>query len=115
MRGAFSPIDAQQPQFAYNYAHPQQHQQHPQHPQYPQQPPPPPPPGQAPANDPYGMFAQGFQSNHAAQLGMQFAGSAMHAVQENMQQNVGRVVSLSQLKHHFDVSNMYVLTKLRML
>ncbi|KAJ2796546.1 Protein transport protein yif1 [Coemansia helicoidea] len=60
------------------------------------------------------MFAQGLQSNHAAQLGMQFAGSAMHAMQENVQQNVGRVVSMSQLKHHFDVSNMYVLSKLRM-
>ncbi|KAJ2749583.1 Transport protein yif1, partial [Coemansia nantahalensis] len=111
MRGAFSPMDAagqqqqQQQQFAYNYAAPQQHQQQ----QFQQG-----QPGQTHAGDPYGMFAQGLQSNHAAQLGMQFAGSAMHAMQENVQQNVGRVVSMSQLKHHFDVSNMYVLSKLRM-
>ncbi|KAJ2827203.1 Transport protein yif1 [Coemansia erecta] len=61
------------------------------------------------------MFAQGFQNNQAAQLGMQFAGSAMNAVQENVQQNVGRYVSMRQLKHYFDVSNMYVLAKLRAL
>ncbi|KAI9505823.1 hypothetical protein BX070DRAFT_238712 [Coemansia spiralis] len=46
---------------------------------------------------------------------MQFAGSAMNAMQENVQQNVGRYVSMSQLKHYFDVSNMYVLSKLKML
>ncbi|KAJ1838942.1 Transport protein yif1 [Coemansia sp. RSA 2706] len=60
------------------------------------------------------MFAQGFPNNQAAQLGMQFAGSAMNAVQENVQQNVGRLVSMRQLKHYFDVSNIYVLSKLRL-
>ncbi|KAJ2081280.1 Transport protein yif1 [Coemansia sp. RSA 988] len=152
MRGAFSPIDAQQQQqFAYtNYAapqpqHPQQQQfqsaqpqqqqfqsaqpqqqqfqsaqhqspgphqyaQHPAaaHPQQQQQ------PGMANYGDPYGMFAQGFQGNQAAQFGMQFAGSAMNAVQENVQQNVGRYISMRQLKYYFDVSNIYVLSKLRM-
>ncbi|KAI8325390.1 hypothetical protein GQ54DRAFT_240044, partial [Martensiomyces pterosporus] len=65
--------------------------------------------------NPYGMFAQGFQNNQAAQMGMQFAGSAMNAMQENVQQNVGRYVSLSQLKHYFDVSNIYVLSKLKLI
>ncbi|KAJ2613948.1 Transport protein yif1 [Coemansia sp. RSA 1365] len=126
MRGAFSPIDAQQQQqFAYNnYAAPQPQQQqqyqsaqqqssgshqYPQHPVQPQQ------AGAANYGDPYGMFAQGLQGNQAAQFGMQFAGSAMNAVQENVQQNVGRYVSMRQLKYYFDVSNIYVLSKLRML
>ncbi|KAJ2808977.1 Protein transport protein yif1 [Coemansia guatemalensis] len=138
MRGAFSPIDAQQQQqFAYNnYAAPQPQQPQPQQQQHfqsaqhqspgphqyaqhpgaaasaqPQQQ----PPSMANYGDPYGMFAQGFQSNQAAQFGMQFAGSAMNAVQENVQQNVGRYVSMRQLKYYFDVSNIYVLSKLRML
>ncbi|KAJ2850337.1 Transport protein yif1 [Coemansia brasiliensis] len=109
MRGAFSPIDQQQQQqqFAYGNSYAQQ----------PQQPYQPPQPGQAqpPNYDPYNMFAQGFQNNQAAQLGMQFAGSAMNAMQENVQQNVGRYVSMHQLKHYFDVSNIYVLSKLQIL
>ncbi|KAJ1994929.1 Transport protein yif1 [Coemansia sp. RSA 1358] len=103
MRGAFSPIDSQQQQqqqqFPYNTYNPNQQQfQQPQ------------PPGAQPF-----MFVPQLQGNHAAQLGMQFAGSAMNAMQENVQQNVGRYVSMSQLKHYFDVSNMYVLSKLKML
>ncbi|KAJ2901160.1 Transport protein yif1 [Coemansia aciculifera] len=129
MRGAFSPISAeQQQQFAYNnnYGAQQQQQQQgqfqrqmsPQH-AYPQQQPhqqfvaqPVPLANQS---NPYGMFAQNLQNNQAAQLGMQFAGNAMNAMQENVQQNVERYVSMRQLKHYFDVSNIYVLSKLRML
>ncbi|KAJ2512391.1 Transport protein yif1 [Coemansia sp. RSA 2049] len=125
MRGAFSPIDPhqqqqQQQQFQHSSfgpspqpqqfqsgapmgaaAHPQQHQQ------------------QGVANPnfnmAYGFLGQDFQNNQAAQLGMQFAGSAMNAMQENVQQNVGRYVSMRQLKHYFDVSNIYVLAKLKTL
>ncbi|KAJ2448499.1 Transport protein yif1 [Coemansia sp. RSA 2424] len=61
------------------------------------------------------MFAQNLQNNQAAQIGMQFAGNAMNAMQENVQQNVERYVSMRQLKHYFDVSNIYVLSKLRVL
>ncbi|KAJ2340632.1 Transport protein yif1 [Coemansia sp. RSA 2671] len=120
MRGAFSPISAeQQQQFAYNqYASPQPQHAYPQ-PQaqqaYPQQPfvaQQGPLPGQS---TPYGLFAQNLQSNPAAQMGMQFAGNAMNAMQENVQQNVERYVSMRQLKHYFDVSNIYVLSKLRAL
>ncbi|KAJ2492664.1 Transport protein yif1 [Coemansia sp. RSA 2050] len=120
MRGAFSPISAeQQQQFAYNhYANPQPQHAYPQ-PQaqhaYPQQQF---VAQQGPAaghSTPYGLFAQNLQSNPAAQMGMQFAGNAMNAMQENVQQNVERYVSMRQLKHYFDVSNIYVLSKLRAL
>ncbi|KAJ2644022.1 Transport protein yif1 [Coemansia sp. RSA 1694] len=135
MRGAFSPISAeQQQQFAYNsnnnYAAQQQQQAQfqagpqqqmpPQH-AYPQQQPYPqqgfasPPAPLASQSNPYGMFAQNLQNNQAAQIGMQFAGNAMNAMQENVQQNVERYVSMRQLKHYFDVSNIYVLSKLRVL
>ncbi|KAJ2014667.1 Transport protein yif1 [Coemansia sp. S680] len=125
MRGAFSPISAeQQQQFAYNsypnqqqpqnaYSQPQPTYPQPQYPQQQQQQ----PFVQPVANQstPYGMFAQNLQNNQAAQIGMQFAGNAMNAMQENVQQNVERYVSMRQLKHYFDVSNIYVLSKLRAL
>ncbi|KAJ1959922.1 Transport protein yif1 [Dipsacomyces acuminosporus] len=114
LRGAFSPVGDQQQFSAYN-SYGQQHQQ-PQNLQTGA------PPSTSPHqenqsnfNNPYGMFAQGFQNNQAAQLGMQFAGSAVNAVHENVQQNVGRYISLQQLKHSFDVSNMYVLAKLKLI
>ncbi|KAJ2242296.1 Checkpoint protein hus1, partial [Coemansia sp. RSA 454] len=118
MRGAFSPIDQQQQQFAYGnqaqqpqqpqqpYQQQQSYQQQPQQPYQQQQP---------NYNDPYNMFAQNIQNNQAAQLGMQFAGSAMTAMQENVHQNVSRYVSMPQLKQYFDVTNIYVLAKLRIL
>ncbi|KAJ2540748.1 Transport protein yif1 [Coemansia sp. RSA 1853] len=134
MRGAFSPIDQQQQQFAYgnqpqqSYQQQQQPYQQPQQPQQQQQQQPyqqqpyqqqqqPYQQQQQPPNynDPYNMFAQNIQNNQAAQLGMQFAGSAMTAMQENMHQNVSRYVSMPQLKKYFDVSNIYVLAKLRIL
>ncbi|KAI7824280.1 YIF1-domain-containing protein [Kickxella alabastrina] len=124
MRGAFSPIDPQQQfqqqpqqfqQQQFQQPQPQQQQQQ-QFQQQPQQ-------FQQPGNlgtqpnfaNPYGAFAQNLQNNQAAQLGMQFAGSAMNAMQENMQQNVSKYVSMRQLKHYFEVSNIYVLAKLKTL
>ncbi|KAJ2508376.1 Transport protein yif1 [Coemansia sp. RSA 1939] len=124
MRGAFSPIDPhqQQQQQQQQFQHsgfgpspqPQQFQSgaptHSQQQQHQQQ-------GVANPNFnmAYGFLGQDFQNNQAAQLGMQFAGSAMNAMQENVQQNVGRYVSMRQLKHYFDVSNIYVLAKLKTL
>ncbi|KAJ1931602.1 Transport protein yif1, partial [Linderina pennispora] len=116
MRGAFSPVGEQQfagyNDYSQQQPHQQPHQQ--QHQQF--QTASPPNANQQPGFDnPYGFFPPGFQNNQAAQLGMQFAGTAMNAMHENVQQNVGRYVSLAQLKHYFDVTNIYVLAKLRLL
>ncbi|KAJ2720665.1 Transport protein yif1 [Coemansia sp. Benny D115] len=120
LRGAFSPINPQQqPQFQQPQFQQQQQPQF-QQAQFPnqqgfqqsqqfQQ------PTSAFTNNPYDAFAQSLQSNQAAQLGMQFAGNAMSAMQENMQQNVQKYISLAHLKHYFDVTNVYVLSKLRLL
>ncbi|KAJ1920302.1 Transport protein yif1 [Mycoemilia scoparia] len=50
-----------------------------------------------------------------AQLGMQFAGSAMQSVHDNVEKQVGKYVSLSMVKHYFDVTNIYVLSKIKIL
>ncbi|KDQ55432.1 hypothetical protein JAAARDRAFT_71293 [Jaapia argillacea MUCL 33604] len=50
-----------------------------------------------------------------AQFGMQLGQSAVAAGQEYVQKNFGGVVPLSLLKHHFNVSNSYVIRKLRLL
>ncbi|KAJ2233458.1 Protein transport protein yif1 [Coemansia sp. RSA 485] len=128
MRGAFSPINPQQqqqqPQQQFHQPQPQQQfqQQPPQqqfHQPQPQQQFHAPSPNASAFNNnfasPYSAFTQNFQNNQAAQLGMQFAGNAMNAMQENVQQNVEKYVSMRQLKHYFDVSNIYVLSKLKML
>ncbi|KAF8527579.1 YIF1-domain-containing protein [Hysterangium stoloniferum] len=47
-----------------------------------------------------------------AQLGMQLGQSAVAAGQEYVQKNFGGIVPVSLLKHHFNVSNTYVLHKL---
>ncbi|KAK3071399.1 Protein transport protein yif1 [Teratosphaeriaceae sp. CCFEE 6253] len=62
----------------------------------------------------------GFMSEPTAQMGLQMGQSAMKVGQEYVEQNVptsspmkiNRYVSLSALKHYFNVSNRYVLTKL---
>ncbi|PVZ99145.1 hypothetical protein BB558_004836 [Smittium angustum] len=54
-------------------------------------------------------------NNPAAQFGMQFAGDAMNAMQENVGKSMERYISMSVLKHYFDVTNHYVLTKLKTL
>ncbi|KAJ1725178.1 Transport protein yif1 [Coemansia erecta] len=124
MRGAFSPIDPQQHQQFQQQQPPQQQQQpYTQQQHYPQQQQQQfhaPSPNANAAGfgnyaSPYSAFTQNLQGNQAAQLGMQFAGNAMNAMQENVQQNVGKYVSMPQLKHYFSVSNMYVLAKLRTL
>jgi hypothetical protein len=77
----------------------------------------------------------GFMNDPTAQLGFQMGKTAMDAGQQYMEQNVrllflgvkvkhtwhanatqlGRFVSVSALKHYFNVSNSYVVTKLRII
>ncbi|KAI0029704.1 YIF1-domain-containing protein [Vararia minispora EC-137] len=50
-----------------------------------------------------------------AQLGMQLGQNAMNAGQEYVSKNLGGLIPASALKHHFNVSNSYVIWKLRLL
>ncbi|TFK47387.1 YIF1-domain-containing protein [Heliocybe sulcata] len=50
-----------------------------------------------------------------AQFGMQLGQSAVAAGQEYVQKNLGGLIPLSSLKNHFNVSNHYVMHKLRIL
>ncbi|KAI9298847.1 ER to Golgi transporter Yif1 [Neoconidiobolus thromboides FSU 785] len=59
-------------------------------------------------------FSQ-FQNSAAAQLGVQLGQNAMQAGSKYMEQNVGRFINIPKLKHYFNVSNGYVLNKLRLL
>ncbi|KAJ5376568.1 ER to Golgi transport protein Yif1 [Penicillium cosmopolitanum] len=54
----------------------------------------------------------GFINDPTAQMGFQVGKSAMMAGQEYMEQNFNRYVSIVALKHYFNVSNSYVLSKL---
>ncbi|EXJ79622.1 hypothetical protein A1O3_07901 [Capronia epimyces CBS 606.96] len=59
-------------------------------------------------------FAPGFNfiNDPAAQMGFQVGQTAMKAGQEYMEQNLNRYISVSALKHYFNVSNFYVVRKL---
>ncbi|EDU46158.1 protein transport protein YIF1 [Pyrenophora tritici-repentis] len=57
----------------------------------------------------------GFINDPTAQLGFQMGKSAVDAGQQYVEQNLGRLVSVSALKHYFNVTNSYVLTKLRII
>ncbi|KAF5346182.1 hypothetical protein D9756_011145 [Leucocoprinus leucothites] len=50
-----------------------------------------------------------------AQLGMQLGHSAVAAGQEYMQRNFGTLFPSTNLKHHFNVSNSYVMLKLKLI
>ncbi|KAK5128991.1 hypothetical protein LTR85_000324 [Meristemomyces frigidus] len=54
----------------------------------------------------------GFMNDPTAQMGLQMGQSAMKVGQEYMEQNINRFVNVSALKHYFNVTNRYVLTKL---
>ncbi|KIW27042.1 uncharacterized protein PV07_06823 [Cladophialophora immunda] len=54
----------------------------------------------------------GFMSDPTAQMGFQVGQHAMKAGQEYMEQNLNRYISVSALKHYFNVSNSYVVRKL---
>lgn len=49
-----------------------------------------------------------------AQLGLQLGNSAVQAGQEYVQRNFGGFFPLASLKHHFNVSNSYVMRKLKL-
>ncbi|PVI06035.1 YIF1-domain-containing protein [Periconia macrospinosa] len=92
-------------------------------------PPPPQPPSQPQSGYGYGHGQQGgqpggggysnippafggFINDPTAQLGFQMGKSAVDAGQQYMEQNFGRFISVSALKHYFNVSNSYVVNKL---
>lgn len=54
----------------------------------------------------------GFMNDPTAQMGFQVGKSAVMAGQEYMEQNFNRYVNVSALKHYFNVSNSYVVSKL---
>ncbi|WPG97770.1 Hypothetical protein R9X50_00055100 [Acrodontium crateriforme] len=54
----------------------------------------------------------GFMNDQTAQMGFQLGKSAAMAGQEYVEQNFNRYVNVSALKHYFNVSNGYVLSKL---
>ncbi|CAK1354195.1 Protein transport protein yif1 [Cercospora beticola] len=53
-----------------------------------------------------------FMNDSTAQMGFQLGKSAVDAGQQYVEQNFNRYVNVSALKHYFNVSNRYVLTKL---
>ncbi|KAF8306084.1 YIF1-domain-containing protein [Clavulina sp. PMI_390] len=70
---------------------------------------PPPPPMMVPNLSAWGV------NDATAQMGMQLGQSALAAGQNYMEKNVAAFVPVSSLKHQFNVSNAYVLQKLRLL
>ncbi|KAH9949751.1 YIF1-domain-containing protein [Amylocystis lapponica] len=65
-------------------------------------------------NAPVDFSAWGLNET-TAQFGMQLGQSAVAAGQDYMQKNLGGLIPISVLKHHFNVSNSYVIKKLRLL
>ncbi|EDR08475.1 uncharacterized protein LACBIDRAFT_173782 [Laccaria bicolor S238N-H82] len=89
------------------HGHIQQQQQHQQGPYQPQ-------PTVAHAHQP--DYAAWGIDGTTAQLGMQLGHSAVAAGQDYVQRNFGTVFpAATQVKHHFNVSNSYVMRKLRVL
>ncbi|KAG2223576.1 hypothetical protein INT45_001658 [Circinella minor] len=68
--------------------------------------------GPTPQGDMYSQF--GF-NEPATQLGMQFAGNAVAQGTAYMERNFNRWVDMPALRHYFNVSNMYVIHKLRLI
>ncbi|KAG0741519.1 hypothetical protein G6F57_003589 [Rhizopus arrhizus] len=61
------------------------------------------------------LYSQFNFNDPAAQMGMQFAGTAMAQGSAYMEKNFNRWVNLPALRHYFNVSNSYVSSKLRLL
>ncbi|KAG0346859.1 hypothetical protein BG004_000664 [Podila humilis] len=114
----YQPQNYQQQQEQQQY---QQQQQH-QHQQYPrghiqgQQQQQPQGQGQGQGQGQQGIPSFPFNLNDGTtQLGMQFGKSAVMAGQEYMEQNLNRWVNRAALQHYFNVSNLYVVSKLKLL
>ncbi|KAI0746442.1 YIF1-domain-containing protein [Daedaleopsis nitida] len=103
-----------------NYAQPIPNAAHPSHlaPPYPSpsayQPSPHQQPPQMNPAAPVDFSAWGLD-NATAAFGMQLGHSAVAAGQEYVQKNLGGFIPISMLKHHFNVSNSYVIKKLQIL
>ncbi|KAI9471024.1 MAG: YIF1-domain-containing protein [Benjaminiella poitrasii] len=61
------------------------------------------------------LYSQFGFSDPAAQMGMQFAGTAMAQGHAYVEKNFNRWVNLPALRHYFNVSNTYVMSKIRLL
>ncbi|KAJ3410269.1 hypothetical protein HDV05_003975 [Chytridiales sp. JEL 0842] len=61
------------------------------------------------------QFLNDFQGAAATQLGVQFGNQALQQGQKMVNQNIGRFINMHQLKYYFNVSNSYVLNKIRLL
>ncbi|KUI73515.1 Protein transport protein yif1 [Cytospora mali] len=68
-------------------------------------------PGAAPNGNVFGQYGN-FMNDPTAQFAAQFGQSAFKHGQEYLENNVNRIVSVSALKHYFNVSNSYVINKL---
>ncbi|KAG4306349.1 hypothetical protein PORY_000337 [Pneumocystis oryctolagi] len=63
-----------------------------------------------PSQDSYSNY---FGMHHAtAQMGLQVGRSAVIAGQEYVERNMGRFISIAMLRHYFNVSNYYVISKI---
>ncbi|PHH89373.1 hypothetical protein CDD83_6195 [Cordyceps sp. RAO-2017] len=67
--------------------------------------------GAAAAGNAFGGYGQ-FMNDPTAQVAAQFGQTAFKHGQEYVEQNFGRYVNVSALKHYFNVSNFYVVNKL---
>ncbi|EPS93220.1 hypothetical protein FOMPIDRAFT_1136636, partial [Fomitopsis schrenkii] len=65
-------------------------------------------------NAPVDFSAWGI-NDATAQFGMQMGRNAVAAGQDYVQKNLGGLIPITVLKHHFNVSNSYVMNKLRLL
>ncbi|KAF9465852.1 YIF1-domain-containing protein [Collybia nuda] len=92
------------------YTSPFQHSQQPQHHTQPMMPHPHQPSGPATQPD----FAAWGMDNATAQFGMQLGHNAMAAGQDYVQRNFGTIFPSTNLKHHFNVSNSYVIRKIKL-
>ncbi|KAN0082719.1 YIF1 domain containing protein [Tylopilus felleus] len=70
---------------------------------------------QQPAQHHIPDFAAWGMDDTTAHFGMQLGQSAVAAGQEYVQKNFGGLIPLSLLKHHFNVSNSYVIKKLQLI
>ncbi|KAF8066873.1 protein transporter yif1 [Lyophyllum atratum] len=93
-----SPFQHSQPPLA---PHLQHHQQHAH------------PPSNGPSI-PQPDFAAWGMNDATAQFGMQLGHTAVAAGQEYVQRNFGTIFPSTNLKHHFNVSNSYVINKIRL-
>ncbi|KAJ3327619.1 hypothetical protein HDU76_011436 [Blyttiomyces sp. JEL0837] len=61
------------------------------------------------------QFINEIQGSAAGQIGMQLGSQALQQGQQIVNQNINRYVNVNTLKHYFNVSNSYVLNKIRLL